>query len=136
MVLIDANLILDLIFARGNYDTVAAFFQKTSVTGEPIFIISSAVADLIYIVREETRDEEQTSRLMSQIFRLVKILAVSEDDIIEAFGKQWVDFQDRVQYTIAGNNRIQYILTSNIGDNKNTEVKVLTPKEYLDMFNQ
>ena len=73
---------------------------------------------------------------MSQIFRLVKILAVSEDDIIEAFGKQWVDFQDRVQYTIAGNNRIQYILTSNIGDNKNTEVKVLTPKEYLDMLNQ
>ena len=132
MVLIDTNVILDLIFARKNYEAVMTCFRKASEIGEQAYISASAVTDLFYIIRKETHDKEKTYFLMTKIFKLVRILAVTEEDIREAFGKRWKDFEDCVQYTVARNNRIQYILSSNKKDYMDTEVLVLTPAEYVE----
>lgn len=134
MVLIDTNIILDLVFSRKNHELAAAFFEKASEIGERAYISASTVTDLFYIIRKETHDKERTYHVMSKVFKLVGVLAVTKEDIEEAFGRRWKDFEDCVQYTVAKNNKVQYILTSNKKDYEDTEVSVLTPEEYLELF--
>lgn len=71
---------------------------------------------------------------MDNIFRLVSVLSVTEQDIKEAFGKKWKDFEDCVQYTTGKNNRIDYIITVNHKDYEDDLLPVITPAAWIEMI--
>ncbi len=72
---------------------------------------------------------------MKNIFRLVVILSVTEQDIQEAFKQKWKDFEDCVQYITGKNNKMDYIITSNNKDYVDDLVPVLTPTAWIKMIN-
>lgn len=133
MVYIDTNILLDIVFERRDCDIAVAAFRKIFQNGENACISASAVTDLFYIIRKETHDLQQTYELMENIFKLVTVLSATSSDIDEAFKKRWKDFEDCLQYTIAKNNGIEYILTSNVKDFEEAGIKVMKPKEYLNI---
>jgi predicted nucleic acid-binding protein len=131
-VLIDTNVILDLIFHRVGYEDSKCFFQKAEQEGNGIFITASIVTDLFYIIHKETHDTERTYQIMENILKLTKVLAVTEQDVKDAFGEKWKDFEDCVQYTVAVNNKIDCIVTGNSKDYVNSSLTVMSPQEYLN----
>ncbi|MBO5524682.1 MAG: PIN domain-containing protein [Roseburia sp.] len=129
--LIDTNVILDMIFGRRGCEASMELFKKLGKDGSGAYITASAVTDLFYIIRRETHETEQTYRMMENIFKLVKILSVSANDIQDAFGEKWKDFEDCVQCTVAQNNRMDCIITGNKKDYARASLPVMTPQEYL-----
>ena len=65
---------------------------------------------------------------------MVKVLSVTAEDIHEAFGREWSDFEDCVQYTTAKNNKITYFVTSNKKDFQDSSLPVLSPIECIDIL--
>ena len=132
--LIDTNVILDMIFKRSDCDISIELFRKVKETETDAYITASSVTDLFYIIRKETHDVNRTYNIMNNIFRLVGILSVAEQDIKEAFGKRWKDFEDCVQYITGKNNRMDYIITVNHKDYEDSKLSVMTPAAWIDMM--
>lgn len=133
--LIDTNVILDMVLKRKNCDMSMRLFQTVRESGADAYITASSVTDLFYIIRKDTHDTERTYVIMENIFGLVKVLSVTEKDIMDAFGKKWKDFEDCVQYISGKNNQINYIVTVNQKDYEDTQIPALTPQECIGMIN-
>ena len=102
--MIDTNVILDMVLKRKDYNISIKLFQKIDAYNIEAYITASTITDLFYIIRKETQDMEQTYLIMGNILKLVRILAVSGNDIQEAFLRKWKDFEDCVQY-MTGKNK-------------------------------
>ena len=131
--LIDTNVILSMVFKRSGFDDAVQLFRKIKRNNNA-FITASTVTDLFYIIRKEMHDTDKTYVVMENIFKLVGILAVTEEDIHLAFEQKWKDFEDCVQYTTAQNNRIDYIVTGNRKDYEDSSLVVVSPKECIELL--
>ena len=65
----------------------------------------------------------------------MKILPVTAEAIYVALNLPWRDFEDAVQYSVAQLNEIDAIITRNVEDYKQSEIKVYTPEEIVSTFN-
>ena len=124
-------LFLDIIFNRKGCEAAINLFKRAEQDRSSIYITASVVTDLFYIIRKETHNTEKTYEILKNVFKLTKIISVTEQDIMEAFEKGWKDFEDCVQVTIAQNNKMDYIITNNKKDYVNSSLPVLSPQEYL-----
>lgn len=129
--MIDTNVILDMIFKRKGCENTLSLFRKIEQEKSVPYITASAVTDLFYIIRKETHDMEQTYQILMNLFKIVRILSVTEYDIKDAFGARWKDFEDCVQYTVAQNNKVSCIITNNKKDYEDSLLVVQTPQEYI-----
>ena len=132
--LIDTNVILNMVFKRNGFEDAVKLFRKIKETNNNAFITASTVTDLFYIIRKEIHDTNRTYVVMENIFKLVRILAVTEEDILLAFETKWKDFEDCVQFTIAKNNQMDYIITTNCKDYEGSSVVVLLPKDCIELL--
>lgn len=129
--LIDTNVILDMVLKRNDYEISMELFRKAKEAGASVYITASSVTDIFYIIRKETHNTSQTYVIMDNIFRLVAVLSVTEQDIREAFEQQWKDFEDCVQYITGKNNRMDYIVTVNQKDYEDAQLPVMTPAAWI-----
>lgn len=132
--LIDTNVIFDMVLNRSGCNISMELFRKVKEIRASVYITASSVTDIFYIIRKETHDTRRTYVVMDNIFRLVSVLSVTEQDIKEAFGKKWKDFEDCVQYTTGKNNRIDYIITVNHKDYEDALLPIITPAAWIEMI--
>lgn len=132
--LIDTNVILDIVFKRNDCEISMKLFKKAKEIGVGVYITASSVTDIFYIIRKETHNTSKTYVIMDNIFRLVSVLSVTEQDIREAFEQKWKDFEDCVQYTAGKNNRMDYIITVNHKDYEDAQLPVVTPAAWIAMI--
>lgn len=132
--LIDTNVILNMVFKRCGFDDAVILFRKIKESNNNAFVTASTVTDLFYIIRKEMHDTDKTYAVMENIFKLVGVLAVTEEDIQLAFEQKWKDFEDCVQYTTAKNNRMDYIVTANQKDYEDSTLVVVSPKECMELL--
>lgn len=64
----------------------------------------------------------------------ISILSVTEKDIDTAFARDWKDFEDAVQYTVAEANAVDCIITRNKNDFEEDEIPCYMPQEFLEKF--
>lgn len=62
-------------------------FKVIRESNSRAFVSASAVTDLFYIIRRETHDTAKTYGIMENIFKLIKVVSVTERDIYTAFIK-------------------------------------------------
>lgn len=60
------------------------------------------------------------------------ISASAVTDIIAALNSDWGDFEDSVQYTVALSQNVDFIITRNPGDYRESKIQVLLPEEALE----
>ncbi|MBQ9610384.1 MAG: PIN domain-containing protein [Lachnospiraceae bacterium] len=136
-ILIDTNIILNLVFKRDRYEVSTEIFKQISKNGYAAYITASTVTDLFYIIRKSLHDIESTYNTMEYIFKLVNVLGVMPEDITDAFQCRWKDFEDCVQYTTAINNNIDYVITENVKDYKESGGNiVITPEEFIELMDK
>ena len=61
-------------------------------------------------------------------------MAVTEKDIDTAFSRDWKDFEDAVQYTVAENNGVDCIITRNKKDFEENKIPCYSPAEFLEKY--
>lgn len=130
--LIDTNIILDMVLKREKYQLTVLIFKTIENIGARVYITATTVTDLFYIIQKKMHDAGRT--YAGNIFKIVSVLSVTDEDIQAAFEREWVDFEDSVQYTSAVNNQMDYIITSNVKDFENNEENVLSPEQWLNRF--
>jgi len=130
--LIDTNVIIDLFLGREPFcrDT-EIIFKKISDKKVEGYISASAVTDIFYLLKKAKGKSDATNYIL-KLIKIVEILSVDKQTIINALLYNWHDFEDAVQAQVAIGNEMDVIITRNTKDfQKTKEVKVLTPKEFI-----
>jgi len=131
--LLDTNVVLDYLGVNEGFGDIVEDIIDLAITGEAIELVSaSAITDIYYVANKKLHDRKQALDLISNMQTYIHILPVTEKDITTAISRDWKDFEDAVQYTVAETNHVDYIITRNPKDFEETGIPVLTPKQFLD----
>lgn len=134
-VLLDSNVVLDYLGANQNFtDEAEKVFDLAARRKDIKLVSSSAITDILYVLRRAVKDREAVRRKYESFRKKISILSVTERDIDTAFARNWRDFEDAVQYTVAESNGVDCIVTRNKKDFEEDRIPIYSPAEFVEIF--
>ena len=131
LLLIDANIILDVLLNRSDFVKDSSMIWKLCETGQAKGYVSALTfANLVYIMRKQldSKKIEEVYRKLSLIFEFADF---SVADLTRVTEQKWSDFEDAVQSVTAERIHADYIITRNVRDFSKNKVMAFTPIELL-----
>ncbi len=132
-IFIDADVILDVVFERKPFfyhsQKILSLVEKNLFEG---FTSSLILANCYYIV-QHTKNKDVALKTISKLRSILTILPLTDKEIGESINSNMNDFEDGVQYFIAVNNGVDIIITRNIQDYKNVNIRVFLPNDFLNL---
>ena len=131
VLLIDANIILDVLLNRPDYVKDSAIIWKLCETEQMKGYVSTLTfANLVYIMRKQL-DPEKIEDVFHKLNLIFEFADFSVSDLTHAADLNWKDFEDAVQSVIAERIHADYIITRNVRDFSKSRVMAFTPHELL-----
>ena len=134
-VLLDTNIILDYLGTnQGFTEDAERVFDLASKRKDIRLVSSSAITDIVYVLRRAVKDRALVRRKYESFRKRISILPVTERDIDRAFARDWRDFEDAVQYTVAESNQVDCIITRNGKDFEEDQIPCYSPQEFVKRY--
>ena len=132
VILIDTNVLIDAATQRVPFcessNSVLALCAGQEVTG---FVSSRSFCDIFYILRKEMNTCER-KLLIKSLRGFLHTVIITNPIIDRALDNDDItDFEDAIQYACAESIDADYIITRNIKDFGNSNIKAITPDEFL-----
>lgn len=89
-----------------------------------------AITNLNYIIGR-IEDKAKANSKTKKILKLVSKKEVGESAVLKSIRSKFKDFEDGVQNFCAEENGHKIIITRNIKDYRESDLAILTPKEFL-----
>ena len=131
--LLDTNVVIDVASRRQGYAASRDVLRFCELPGVEGFVSTTTVMDAAYILKKYLAlgSVREAVRLLLHI---VNVIAVQKVDVMHALEENWKDFEDAVQATCATRNKMDYIVTRNVGDFSASAVKAISPDEALKIL--
>lgn len=130
-IFIDTDIFLDTILDRKPHNEFSNklinLCEKNEINGNT----SSLVMANIYYIINKIANHQKAIHAISKIRSVVTVLSFTDKEIGKSINAEFSDFEDGVQYFIAINNKIDFIITRNTKDFQKANISILTPKEFL-----
>ena len=131
MLLIDANIILDVLLNRPEFVKDSAMIWKLCETEQMKGYVSALTfANLVYIMRKQL-DPEKIEDVFHKLNLIFEFADFNVSDLMRAAELNWKDFEDAVQSVTAERVHADYIITRNVRDFSKSRVMAFTPSELL-----
>ena len=131
VLLIDANIILDVLLNRPDYVKDSAMIWKLCETEQMKGYVSTLTfANLVYIMRKQL-DPEKIEDVFHKLNLIFEFADFSVSDLTHAAELNWKDFEDAVQSVTAERIHADYIITRNVRDFSKSREMAFTPPELL-----
>ncbi len=132
--MLDANIILDVLQKREPYYSDSANISRMcEVDMAEGHISTLSFANLVYIMRKEL-DPESIEQVLKTLQLMFYFDDLTHGDISNAASLKWDDFEDAVQSAVAKRIDADYIITRNVKDYSDSDIKAITPSEFIKMF--
>lgn len=133
--LIDTNIVLDFLCKREEfYEDANIIFQHCFSDVDGI-IAGHTVSNLFYILRfryEFTLEECRTK--IRNLCTLLDVADINKDVILSALDNEsFSDLEDSLQNECAKATDVDYIVTRNLDDFKDTTIPVIGPKDFIEI---
>jgi predicted nucleic acid-binding protein len=132
---IDTDVILDFMIAREPFALDAARIFSLSENKEIIVCTTGLVFSNAYYVLRKLGTHKKVIEKLTQLARIIEIIGLPKDSVIQALGSDFNDFEDALQHYAALAEGVKVIITRNTRDYKNSQLAVLTPDQYLKSRN-
>lgn len=133
-VFVDSDIILDLLAKREPfYQAAAEVFTLADQHKIKLVTSSLAFANVFYILRKSI-GLGKAKEVLRKLRIIVGILPVSEKSVDLALNSVFTDFGDGLQYYTAREHDITLLLTRNVRDYKDTDVRAYSPELFLKHY--
>ncbi len=134
-VFIDTDVIVDFLIDRKPFSLESAkifsLIDQKKIKG---CVSSLSFSNLYYVLRKLGTHKKVISSLQ-ELSELVDILKVDSDTVKSALASDFKDFEDSIQYFAAQEyKKVDFIITRNIKDYKDSSLPVMTPETFLVTF--
>ena len=131
-VLIDTNIILDVLCNRKDFvdDSLKIFkyCEADQITG---YISALSIPNIVYIMRKEL-DSDKIREILNALTSIFTVVDLRESDLIKASDLDFNDYEDALQSVCAARIKVNYIVTRNIKDFKNSPIPAVKPSELFE----
>ena len=133
-VLLDTNVILDVLLGReGFYDDSARVVKMCAQGVEGIFTVNQTT-DIFYILKRGEVSNEVAKQAIKGLQKHIRLVDSKKIDVIKALDSKMCDFEDGIIDSIAHRENVNYIITRNTIDYKNSTVAAITPTNFLELI--
>lgn len=131
-VYLDTCIIIDYLALREPFfDDAEKIFQLIANNKIFAYVSASSVTDIHYIIKKYMHDEKSTRNKMIALLSLVDIIDTLAYNVKTTFDSPINDFEDALIEELSYQTKLQYIITRNTKDFKNSRIEVVTPKKFL-----
>jgi len=134
-ILIDTNLVLDWTMKRQPFHQDATEIIGLCMSGKLRgYLAAHTVLNVFYITRKDFGVEERNnfSRLLCNRFT---IIGIGREQMLAALdGDGFKDLEDSLQMECAYEKNVDYIITRDVSDFKNSRITTMLPKEFLALW--
>ena len=133
-VMIDTNVVLDVLLKREPFFQASYEVMKRSALEQAEgFISATAATDIFYLLRKVLKDKQAAKDSLEKLMHLVGFADALGEDVNAAIASNMTDFEDALVSAIAARCRMDYIITRNTRDFRESPVKAITPQELLNL---
>lgn len=135
-ILIDTNVLLDYLLTREPFYDDAKNIIDVCVDGKVKGCIAAhSISNMFFILRKEYSANERRNILLN-LCSIFYVEGIDKTKLIDGLqNEEFSDFEDCLQMECAKSYGAEYIVTRNVADYVTSEVKAITPKEYLEKIN-
>lgn len=134
-VLVDTNVIIDALTSREPWNENA---EKLFLLGAnhivDLYITASSATDIYYLIQKHLHNSQTAKEVMGKLYSFIGILEVTGTDCVEALATKIKDYEDAVVERVASRKEMDYIVTRNIKDYQNGNVKIILPDDFIEMM--
>ena len=131
-ILIDTNIILDVLCNRKDFvdDSLKVFkyCEADQITG---YISALSIPNIVYIMRKEL-DSDKIREILNALTSIFTVVDLRESDLIKASDLDFNDYEDALQSVCAARIKVNYIVTRNIKNFKNSPIPAVKPSELFE----
>ena len=131
ILLIDANVLLDIIMKRLEFIKDSSVIWKLCETGKVKGYISSLTIASIVDIMQKEMDPQKIEEVLSMLSMIFEFTDLCVSDIQQAARMQWNDYEDAIQSATAQRIHADFIITRNIKDFAKSKILAFTPAELL-----
>lgn len=131
--LIDTNILLDVILLREPHLKQAKRVLQCCQTLVDGFIAVHSFSNMFYILHEvEEFSIEECRNTFNKLLYVFDVAGLNKHDIISAVNNgAFLDLEDAMQHEASVSAGLDYIVTRNCKDFKNSVIPAVTPEEFL-----
>lgn len=133
--MIDTNIFLDVLAEREPFfkdsKAVLDLCENKKVQG---FLSASSATDIFYLIRRQLHSVDLAYKALGSILDIVKVLTVTNEDVLNAYLQRASDFEDCLLATCAKANQCDAIVTRNKKDFLSFGITLLSPEELLNIY--
>ena len=131
-VLVDTNIVLDVLLKQTPfYNDSFVIFQLADSKCISGILAAVSLTNIFYLLRKAKIDSDKVYQTMDKLISLFAVAPVIETTIADALALRWKDFEDAVQYIVAKENKVDFIITRNKTDYKTSGIPCMTPTEFI-----
>ena len=132
-ILIDTNVLLDYLLEREPFFEDAKNVILACANGEIKGCIAAhSITNMFFILRKDYNIKERRE-ILSSLCEIFDVEGIDKTKILSGLANEdFSDFEDCLQMECAKNYGAEYIVTRNVSDYKNSEIKATLPCEYLN----
>ncbi len=134
-VLFDSNVIIDAISQRDgfNEDSKACYLAvpMKRVAG---FLCAKQITDIHYTLQKYLKNEAINRKFISFLLSNYEIIPTSKEELSDALDSDLDDYEDAVLLNSSLRCGLDAIVTNNQKDFKNAKIRILSPKELLELI--
>jgi len=127
---IDTNVFLNFIQKRDNNisENILLFLEANNID---TFVNDLSIVNIHYITRKSI-SRADIKKEIENILDTYNLVSINKEIILKSLNSNFKDFEDAIQYFCAKKVGADLIITSNIKDFQQSDIKVITP---IDFFN-
>lgn len=133
-ILVDTNVLLDYILTREPFYENAEKIIRACVDGKVKGCIAAhSVSNMFFILRKDFNAKERRE-VLSSLCSIFDVERIDKDKLLSGLqNEDFLDFEDCLQMECAKAYKADYIVTRNISDYKMSEIKAVSPKDFLSL---
>ncbi len=134
VVLIDTNVLIDLVSKREAFFEAAKDAVGFCACGKAEgYVAFHSLPDMWYILRK--KGDAERRRQLLDICEVLTVAGTTHDEVVKAIkSSDFKDFEDCLQDRCAASIGAGYIVTRNVKDFGQSEIKAITPTEFCTIM--
>lgn len=133
-VLIDTNVLLDYLLMREPFfESAKEIMQLCSDCKIQACIAAHSISNMFFILRKSYTVSERR-KILIQLVNMFDVEGIDKNKLVAGLeNDSFSDFEDCLQMECAKSFGANYIITRNVDDYETSDIKAITPAEYLEL---
>jgi len=134
-VLIDTDVLLDFLYEREPFSENSAEILNLCDLNKISGWLTPVILSNIYYILRKSYSHNEVIIKFQELLKILNVLSMNKDSVLLALNSEFTDFEDALQnYAAEYDGKINFVITRNIKDYKNSSLKVLTPNDFLSQY--